>query len=178
MHHIMLRTNWYYRGEDVPALQLIYPDLENRFPEDEEFDKAFCQPFLFRVPEDTESVARDLWLAHDRESSLSRWKFPCSPHTSAYLSGTVDKGQEPIVYVSHDRDGDWQFLGDSMSDGGGPVLVCLHHPVDGDRSLEELHDLPQGWYAERASPGEPWIRGTQTSEDDDEQTDPAISSLN
>src|ERR1700733_10523027 len=31
LHHLMLRTNWYYEGADVPVLQLVFPDLENRF---------------------------------------------------------------------------------------------------------------------------------------------------
>ncbi len=45
-----------------------------------------------------------------------------------------------------------------MSEGGGPVLSCLHHPIDKDQSLEELHDLPLNWYAIRASAGEQWKR--------------------
>jgi hypothetical protein len=31
-----------------------------------------------------------------------------------------------------------------MSDGGGPVVSCFHHPVDNDPSLSELADLPLG----------------------------------
>ena len=61
--------------------------------------------------------------------------------------------------MSHDEDdGAWQFLGDSMSDGGGPIVSCFHHPIDNDPSLSELADLPLGWAAERAKPGEPWTR--------------------
>ncbi len=63
---------------------------------------------------------------------------------------TVQIGTEPVTYVSHDaEDGAWQFLGDSMSDGGDPVISCFHHPIDRDPSLAELADLPLGWYAER-----------------------------
>jgi len=35
-------------------------------------------------------------------------------------------------------------LGNSMSDGGGPVISCFHHPIDRDPSLAELADLPLG----------------------------------
>jgi hypothetical protein len=74
-----------------------------------------------------------------------------------FLSEAVHSGEEPITYVSHDsEDGAWQFLGDSMSGGKKPVIVCFHHPVDNDPSLKELADLPVGWYAERSKPGEPW----------------------
>ena len=68
------------------------------------------------------------------------------------------------MYVQHDEDGSWQLLGESMRDGGGPVLVCLHHPIDRDRSLNELADLPLGWFAQRLDRSSPWMRGELGSE--------------
>jgi hypothetical protein len=59
-----------------------------------------------------------------------------------------------------------------MSEGGGPVLSCLHHPIDNDRSLEGLHDLPLNWYATRDDVDSPWERFEHPPEeptDDDEQ---------
>ncbi len=62
--------------------------------------------------------------------------------------------------AAHELDGDWQFLGDSMSGGALAVVSCFHHPIDSDPSLKELADLPLGWWAERARPGlDPEIRG-------------------
>lgn len=149
---------WYYDGADFPALQLVYPDLENRFPQDEGFDTKFEQP-LMQPGAPMTRVEDDFWASTDPKSSLFKWKFPDDPHTRAFLSETVHNGTEDVTYVSHDEeDGAWQFLGDSMSDGGGPVISCLHHPIDRDPSLAELADLPQGWYAERAKVGEPWMR--------------------
>jgi hypothetical protein len=52
-----------------------------------------------------------------------------------------------------------------MSDGGGPVLSCFHHPIDHDPSLGELADLPIGWYAERTKVGEPWARKLHPSDE-------------
>ncbi len=158
LHQVMLRADWFYEGVDVPVLQLIFPDLENRFQdEDDSFDELFRQPLLTGEIEEG-TLAYDFWASHDETSSLSRWKFPDPPHTSAYLSQTVQDKDEPVTYVSHDLDGDWQFLGDRMSDGGGPVLSCLHHPIDSDNSLEELHDLPLNWYATRDTTTSPWRR--------------------
>lgn len=175
MRQIMLRTSWYYRGDEIPVLQMIYPDLQNRFPDDPEFDQTFAQPDLSAGAGEHETAASDLWLAHDESSSLYRWRFEDSPHAAAYLSETVHDGSEPVTYVSHDADGDWQFLGDKMSDGGGPVVSCLHHPIDRDRSLEELHDLPLGWYAVRERVGEPWERFEHppSAEEDDTDGSPA-----
>jgi hypothetical protein len=46
LHHLMLHTNWFYEGRDVPVLQLIFPDLQNRFPGEPNFDERFIQPVL------------------------------------------------------------------------------------------------------------------------------------
>lgn len=74
-----------------------------------------------------------------------------------------------MTSVSHDEDdGAWQSLGDSMADGGRPVISCLHHPIDNDPSLAELADLPLGWYAERAKVGEPWVRRKHVAEEGSE----------
>jgi len=81
--------------------------------------------------------------------------------TALHAVGLVarNSGAELVTYVSHDiEDGAWQFLGDSMSGGQPPVISCFHHPIDKDRSLEELVDLPLGWWAERPAPSQPWTR--------------------
>jgi Domain of unknown function (DUF4262) len=158
VEHLMGWALWYYDGANFPALQAVYPDLENRFPEDEGFDSAFEQP-LMQPDAPMTRVENDFWASVDPESSLFNWKFSDPPHTRVFLSETVHKEGEPVTYVSHDEnDGAWQFLGDSMSDGGGPVVSCLHHPIDRDPTLAELADLPQGWYARRAKVGEIWMR--------------------
>jgi len=149
---------WYYEGVDFPLLQAVYPDLENRFPEDAGFNQAFEQP-LMQPNAPMGRAENDFWASTDPASCLYNWKFPDSPHAHAFLSKTVNEGMEPVTYVSHDaEDGAWQFLGDSMADESRPVVVCLHHPIDRDRSLAELADLPVGWYAERRKVGEAWIR--------------------
>jgi Domain of unknown function (DUF4262) len=134
--HLMNWAVWYYDDTEFPVMQAVYPDLGNRFPEDEGFDRAFEQP-LMQPSSGATRVELDFWASADPKSSLFKWSFPDPPHTGAYLSQTVHAGTEPVTYVSHDAvDGAWQFLGDSMSDGGGPVISCLHHPIDRDPSLE------------------------------------------
>ena len=155
--HVMNWAVWYYDGTPFPVLQAVYPDLENRFPEEQGFDKSFEQPLLQPAAPWTR-VEDDFWASTDPKSSLFSWKFPDSPHAGAFLSKAVHNGSEPVTLVSHDADdGAWQFLGDTGAESGA-VLVCLHHPVDRDPSLAELADLPLGWYAERDSTGDPWIR--------------------
>lgn len=164
VEQLMGWARWYYDGNDFPVIQAVYPDLQNRFPEDEGFDESFDQP-LMQPGAPMRETESDFWASTDPKSSLYNWKFPDDPHAKAFLSETVHKGTEPITYVSHDAsDGAWQFLGDSMSDGGGPVVSCLHHPIDRDPSLAELADLPLGWVAERARVGEPWARKKHPTE--------------
>lgn len=162
--HLMGLASWYYQDAAYPVIQAVYPDLENRFPEDEGFDVRFAQPLLQPNRTSTQ-LETDFWASADPRSSLFDWKFAEPPHTPVFLSVAVQSGEEKVTYVSHDReDGAWQFLGDSMTGGKPPVISCFHHPIDRDRSLEELADLPAGWWAERAAPGEPWIRHVDESE--------------
>jgi uncharacterized protein DUF4262 len=165
IEHLMGWAIWYYDGPDFPVLQAVYPDLENRFPEDQGFDRAFEQPLMQPTAPMTRAE-NDFWASADPTSSLFNWKFPDDPHARVFLSEKVHKGAEPVTYVSHDtEDGAWQFLGDSMSDGGGPVISCFHHPIDRDPSLAELADLPLGWYARRPKVGESWTRKKHAKDD-------------
>ena len=156
---------WYYDHDEFPVLQAIYPDLQNRFPEDEGFDQSFEQP-LMQPNAPMTRRENDFWASADPKSSLFHWKFPDDPHTRVFLSETVHNGTEPVTYVSRDsEDGAWQFLGDSMSNGGGPVISCFHHPIDRDPSLAELADRPLGWCAKRDGVGKPWSREKDLTND-------------
>ena len=165
--HIMCRADWYYGyGEtEIPALQIIYPDIEGRFQWDAKFDEYFHQPLVQPNAEWGRSE-KDFWARNDEASSLFSWKFADDPHTSASLSKGVQQKTESVTYVAHESNGDWQFLGDLMLEGGGPVIACLHHPIDEDPTLAELHDLPPGWGASRNTVGDPWERFELPPEDD------------
>jgi hypothetical protein len=140
VQHLMGWAIWYYDGPELPVLQAVYPDLENRFPGEPGFDTAFQQPLLQADAPQT-NVEKDFWASADPSSSLFNWKFPDPPHTTVFLSSAVQSGAEPITYVSHDiEDGAWQFLGDSMAGGEKPVISCFHHPIDKDPSLNDLAD--------------------------------------
>lgn len=55
-YHFLGYANWFYDGEDYPALQCIWPDKNNRFPWDPAFnpDWLWAQPLLFN--DDAESA--------------------------------------------------------------------------------------------------------------------------
>jgi hypothetical protein len=63
---LMLGATRFYEGAEFPALQAVYPDLENRFPEDANFDLTFAQPLL--QPEKSfNKIEEEFWNAHARK---------------------------------------------------------------------------------------------------------------
>ena len=163
---LMLSAVWFNGNADFSALQLVFPDLENRFPEDNGFDPHFDQPLL-QLGAPMRQIEEDFWDEHAPAGKFYKWRFPCSPRSQAYVSKAVHDAAEPVTFVSHDADdGAWQFIGDTDVESVGVALVCLHHPIDSDPSLKELADLPRGWCAERGTPGEPWIRSEFPSQDE------------
>jgi len=93
------------------------------------------------------------------------WPFDDPKNVATFTVRQIVRDGNPILRVARDaEDGAWQFLGDSMSNGGGPVISCFHHPIDRDPSLAELADMPLGWYAERHGVGEPWTRKKHTDD--------------
>ncbi len=97
VRHLMGWATWYYGGAEFPVLQAVYPDLENRFPGEAEFDVAFQQPLL-QADAPMGKVERDFWASTDPSSSLFDWQFPHPPHTSVFLSAAVHSGAEAITY--------------------------------------------------------------------------------
>jgi hypothetical protein len=159
---------WFYGGDEFPVLQCTYPDLSNRFPWEKDCDSSWRdrQPLLF--PSGVSGRAEeDFWAANDPESSIFRWKFPVPPHTGVYTTKRIMNGEEPILSVYHDVDGDWQFHGESESSVETAALVCFHHLTDRDRTLMELADLPLGWRAMREQSSDPWRRELNPRETDE-----------
>jgi hypothetical protein len=60
---LMLGATWFYEGAEFPVLQAVYPDLENRFPEDASFDLNFAQPLL-QKEKSFDKIEEDFWNAH------------------------------------------------------------------------------------------------------------------
>lgn len=167
MQRLMYRAQWYYRDQPFPALQCVYPDLENRFPWEEGFDVRWRrrQALLFEGAAWTD-VEEDLWAANDPDGPKTDWKWPDPPDTMAYVREAIAENLEPVTDVYHDADdGAGQFHG--VRRDGKPKLLCLHHLVDRDATIDELADLPRGWRAWRDAVGERWTREPNVPEAED-----------
>ncbi len=169
VRRLMNFSNWYNGNTDYPALQVIYPDLQNRFQWEEGFENRFTQPLL-QPDAPWTTVDQRFWDSTRKDTErFPGWKFADKPHTKVFISKAIKEDTEWVTYVAHDlSDGAWQILGETGTESGGPELACLHHMVDKDPTLVELADLPKGWYAERVAPGQPWERFEQGPEDADE----------
>ena len=69
----------------------------------------------------------------------------------------IDEGY-PVLLVTHDDDGDWQFLCGTTNETDDGRIVCLKNIVEDHPSVTELVDLPLGWQAFREAPDKLWQR--------------------
>jgi len=87
-----------------------------------------------------------------------RWPFADAENTAVFCCDHVFSENFPILYVTHDHDGDWQFLCGGQHSNAVPRLVCLGCMVEKDPTLWTLADMPLGWGADREAIGFHWNR--------------------
>lgn len=128
----------FYGTETFPALQLSWTDRKNKFPWDEGFEEEFIhkQPML----------DRNMAFKFFEEKNLAVYT------TKQFLEG------KPVTFVSHDSDGDWQFLTEERASMADMQMVSLEQMVLSDPSLNDIFDLDYGQEAERKAIGEKWNR--------------------
>jgi hypothetical protein len=63
---------------------------------------------------------------------------------------------EPILYVYHNEDGDWQFHTSWEPNLQDARLVCLEEITRLDPAIKETHHLQYGWRAWRDSTVGEW----------------------
>jgi hypothetical protein len=129
---------WYHEGPEFPILQCVWPDRSQRYPWDDDFDEDLVE----RQP---------VW-ATDKS-----WPFSDAKNLGVTTTQQVLDGH-PIQIVSHDDDGDWQFLCGTTNDVDDARMVALEEIVNLDKTLEELAGLPRGEQAQRGSQDAPWQR--------------------
>lgn len=108
---------------------------------------------------------------HDYMSShthnFDNWPFPDDVQTITYCTAKVAHEHFPALQVSHDHDGDWQFLDATTDELCECVLLCLGCVYERDPTLSEIADLPRGWGACRPTIGAAWERWEKPPEADD-----------
>ncbi|QEH37566.1 hypothetical protein OJF2_61570 [Aquisphaera giovannonii] len=138
-------ARWYYRADEFPLLQCVWPDARGRFPWHADFP--------------VELASRQPVLSDDR-----CWPFQAGKNVAYFTTRHVLAGAA-VLLVSHDEEGDWQFLCGTTNDPSDGALVCLGDMLARDSSLAEVADLPEGWMAERQAPGTDWSRSRSDRRD-------------
>jgi hypothetical protein len=83
-------SNWYNGNTDYPALQVIYPDLQNRFQWEEGFENRFTQPLL-QPDAPWTTVDQRFWDSTRRDTE----RFPLS----RFLEKPVPKAEAQSLHV-------------------------------------------------------------------------------
>jgi hypothetical protein len=130
---------WFYRPDSFSVLQCVWPDMQHRYPWHPDCDRDVIkrQPILNQI--------RD-------------WPFHQGKNVAVFTTNRVLDGSHPILFVSHDSEGDWQFLCGTTNRPSNGRIVCLGSIIKRDDSLADLADLPEGWQAVRDSVGGRWRR--------------------
>jgi hypothetical protein len=131
-------ARWFYRGNDFPCLQCVWPDSRHRYPWHTEFNVALAQ--------------RQPLLTAD-----TSWPFHEGKNRAVFTTKPVLDGH-PILLVSHDREGDWQFLCGTTNRAEDAKIVSLGCIFERDGTLAEVAGLPEGWTAYRRVKGAAWGR--------------------
>jgi hypothetical protein len=91
--------------------------------------------------------------------------FEDDPHTATFVCTHVWDAGAPILYVSHDGDGAWQFLcGGDHDDSASALVIGLEHVVERDASLNAIADMCTGHVAERDQQTSDWTVRDETLE--------------
>jgi hypothetical protein len=140
----------YYQGADFPALQLLWPDKDNRFPWEEGFDEEYVrhQPLL------------------DRNADF---KFMEPKDLAVFTTKQWLELREPVLRVNHCRDGDWEFQTARFQEND-IIIVCLEHMIAADTTLNEVFNLDYGEGAQREYVGGEWTRYALEEDDEDEKS--------
>jgi len=89
---------------------------------------------------------------------LHDFSFSEAPDLGVYVCHHVSKQGLPILHVTHDADGDWQFLcGGDHSESAEADFRCLEHVVADDPSVNELAGMGCNSSASRESVASQWV---------------------
>lgn len=93
------------------------------------------------------------------EETTMNKKFPFEdkPNTACFTCCHVLDERKPILYVSHDEDGYWQFLCGGRHTEEDARIVSLANILEIDETVAALSQLDYGEYAEAGDGTDDWI---------------------
>lgn len=92
-----------------------------------------------------------------QKKSNSEFKFNEPENKAVFTCSHVIQDKEPVLYVEHDYEGDWQFLcGQDNHSEENAKVISIKQATEIDQSLNDLFEMPKGVGAERKALGEKW----------------------
>jgi hypothetical protein len=135
----------FYRGQPVPMLQLVWPDLDGVLP----WERGCDEECLTAQPR--------LWDRVTAAPCPPDWPFPVSPDALVLTTKSIAFDGAPVMGVVHDEEGEWQFLDNPAVDMKDLTIVHLAHVMARRPELGVLGDLSMGFEAWLDSQGR-WRR--------------------
>lgn len=88
---------------------------------------------------------------------MNDFPFNDCPNTAVFTCYHVLEENMPILYVSHDEDGFWQFLCGMNHTESDARIVSLYEIYQIDNSVKEISSLDCNKIAERKDKNSKWI---------------------
>lgn len=93
----------------------------------------------------------------NNKNKINEFPFADKPNTACFTCCHVLNREKPILYVSHDEDGYWQFLCGGRHSEEEARVVSLASVLDIDESVSALAQLDYGYYAECENENSDWV---------------------
>lgn len=87
----------------------------------------------------------------------NKFPFSDSSDTACITCSHVLNDNKPILYVSHDYDGYWQFLCGGKHTEEDARIVSLANILEIDETMSDLAELDYGEFAEAEDISSDWI---------------------
>ena len=88
---------------------------------------------------------------------ISTFPFSDKPNTAVITCLHVLNHERPILHVTHDEDGDWQFLCGEEHRVDEARVIALDEAYELDRSVGKLAEMADGHSADRKDESSDWI---------------------
>ena len=88
---------------------------------------------------------------------MTGFPFADAPNTACFTCRHILDEHKPILYVSHDEDGYWQFLCGGVHKQEDAKIVSLADILRIDSSMSDLAEMDYGQYAEAPDEKSDWI---------------------
>ena len=93
----------------------------------------------------------------DRHHKKKTFPFYDKPNTAVFTCVHVLNKERPILHITHDENGDWQFLcGDNHREDEARI-ISLAEAYDIDKSVGKLAKMEYGSCADREDGNSDWI---------------------